>query len=340
MPSLRIGSVDTADKVLIVAEIGNNHEGDFGRARELLDAAVEAGADAVKFQTIVPERLVVSAETARMAQLRKFALSLEQFAQLAEQAKRRNVLFLSTPFDTGTVRDLDPLVPAFKVASGDNDCTDMLEAVAERGKPVLLSTGLLDLAGVRRAADTITRVWANKKLGDPGLCLLHCAVAYPCPADQANLRAILALAELGFAVGYSDHTLGIDAAAFSVVLGARVVEKHFTLDHKLSQFRDHALSADPAEMKELVRRIRTVEQLLGDGQKRVMPAEEPALVGARRGLATAGDLRAGHVVTRDDITWLRPRNSLGPGDEAAVLGRRLRVAMSAGSPLKPGDLDS
>jgi N,N'-diacetyllegionaminate synthase len=319
--SLSVGTIDTAVTVLIVAEIGNNHEGDFGRAREMLDAAADAGANAVKFQTIVPERLVARSEAGRLAQLRRFALKLDQFGLLAEQAKRRNVQFLSTPFDTQSVRDLEPLVPAFKVASGDNDYSDLLEAVAA-------------------TAGTITRTWARRGLRDPGLCLLHCAVAYPCPPEQANLKAIQSLAHLGFPVGYSDHTLGIDAAAFAVVLGARVVEKHFTLDHKLSDFRDHSLSADPAQMAELVRRIRTAETLVGDGEKRVMPAEEPALVGARRGLAVERDLPAGHVLTNADMIWLRPRHELGPGQELNVLGRRLRVAKEAGSLLALTDLAS
>lgn len=336
--SFRIGEFDTARSTLIVAEIGSNHEGDFGRARELLDGAIDSGADAVKFQTIVPERLVAASETARIAQLRRYALTIDQFAQLAEQARRRGAIFMSTPFDTQTIRDLDPLVPAFKVASGDNDWPELLQAIAATAKPVVLSTGLLDFDGARCAAETVTQAWTNDGLGMPGLCLLHCVSAYPCPEEQANLSALRTLAELGFPVGYSDHTLGIEAAVLSVVLGACVVEKHFTLNHQQSDFRDHALSANPVQMTELVQRIRSAERLMGDGVKRVMPAEEAGLVGARRGLAVVRDLPAGHLLTGADLAWLRPRKHLGPDDLQVVLGRTLRVAKAAGTHLSTADL--
>jgi sialic acid synthase SpsE len=335
--SFKIGDFDTARLVMIVAEIGNNHEGDFGSACELVDSAIESGVNAVKFQTIVPERLVMASETDRIAQLRRFSFSIDQFKQLAERAKKRGAMFFSTPFDLQTVSDLEPFVPAFKIASGDNDWPQFLQTVARTGKPIVLSTGILDLAGVRRAVDTLTQTWADAKLGHPGLCVLHCVSAYPCPEGEANLQAIRTIASLGVTVGYSDHTLGVDAAVYSVLLGARLIEKHFTLSHNQSAFRDHALSADPAQMTELVRRVRAAERLMGDGVKRVMASEQGSLVGARRGVAVTTDLPARHLLADNDMIWLRPRKDLNPADQR-IAGRRLRVSKAAGAALAAADL--
>jgi N-acetylneuraminate synthase/N,N'-diacetyllegionaminate synthase len=158
-------------------------------------------------------------------------------------------------------------------------------------------------------------------------------VSYPTPISDANLGAIRALATLGCTAGYSDHTLGIEAAVLSVALGARVIEKHFTLDKNLSEFRDHQLSADPDELAELARRVRDAEELVGSGTKRVMPAEESSLVGARRSIMAARDLPAGLVVSRADLTWLRPGGFLRPGQEGEIEGRRLTVAVRRGEPI-------
>ncbi|HLN09937.1 MAG TPA: N-acetylneuraminate synthase family protein, partial [Xanthobacteraceae bacterium] len=267
---MRIGAHDLDDRVFIVAEAGNNHEGGFARAEEMIERAAQSGADAIKFQTIVPEKLVSSRETARLAQLARFRFSYQQFEALARRAAHVGIAFLSTPFDVDSVAFLSPLVPAYKVASGDNDCFGLLEAIAATGKPILLSTGMLDLSGVARAKSVIETAWRAR--GAAGsLALMHCVVAYPTPAEHANLGAIRELATLGVTVGYSDHTLGNDSAVLSVALGARVIEKHFTLDKNLSEFRDHKLSDDPAEFADLVRRVRGAEAMLGTGAKRVMP---------------------------------------------------------------------
>lgn len=329
---MRIGSVDLDRDVLVVAEIGNNHEGDFGLAQALIGLAARAGAQAVKFQTIVPERLVGPDQTARLAQLGRYALSPDQHAQLAETASAAGVMFLSTPFDLGSVAMLDPLVPAFKVASGDNDFVPLLERVARTGKPVLLSTGMRDLDGAGAAAGTVRRVWSDLDV-DPGLVLLHCVSAYPTAPEDANLRALAALASLGATVGYSDHTLGIGAAPLAVALGARVIEKHFTIAHDHSEFRDHRLSADPGELEALVARVREANAMLGDGRKRVAASEEATAAAARRSIAAARDLPAGHHVAFEDLAWLRPAGGLPPGREGELIGRRLRAAVPAGSRL-------
>ena len=327
---MKIGSIDLKREVLVVAEIGNNHEGNFALAQELVRRAAEAGAQAVKFQTIVPELLVSASETARLEQLRRFAFSYDQFAMLAETAARENVMFMSTPFDLKSVAALAPLVPAFKVASSDNNFMPLLEAVASVGKPVLLSTGMASLADIRRACAVLERAWRPPGT-KPALVLLHCVSSYPAPMEVANLRAIRTLEqETGYVVGYSDHTLGIEAAVLSVALGARIIEKHFTLSKNLSAFRDHQLSAEPAELAELVRRVRLADLALGDGVKRFLTEEEPVAAAARRSAVARRDLPAGHLITGDDLDWLRPAGGVPPDAAERLLGRKLQRAVAAG----------
>ncbi|MBT5263512.1 MAG: hypothetical protein HOL85_01665 [Rhodospirillaceae bacterium] len=327
---MEVCSVDLAKKVLIIAEAGNNHEGDFGLARELVSAAAATGVDAVKFQTIVPERLVSPAETARVAQLSKYQLSPDQFTELSELAAKEGIAFLSTPFDTGSVDVLDPIVSAFKIASGDNNFVALLEAVAAKGKPILLSGGISTIAELARSKAVIESVWAEHDVA-PTLVVLHCIAAYPAPPEEANLGAVRTIAkELGVVSGYSDHTMGNEAAVLSVALGGRAIEKHFTLSKTQSEFRDHQLSADPGEMADLVTRVRAAEAMIGDGDKRKMTAEDAVAQAARRSIAAARSLQAGDVLSADDITWLRPAGGLEPGRESLVLGRRLTRAVASG----------
>lgn len=335
---MKIGTVDIGRDVLVIAEIGNNHEGDVGRAAEMIARAAEAGAQAVKFQTILPEELVAPDQEARLAQLRRYALSAENHVQLADAAKLAGVMFMSTPFAIPAVEMLRPLVPAFKIASGDNDFHPLLRAVAATGKPILLSAGMAALGEIKAAKAVIEGEWATDG-HDPGLVILHCVSAYPTSPEEANLSAIRSLAGLGCPVGYSDHTLGSLASVVAVGLGARVIEKHFTLSNTQSDFRDHKLSADPTELKELVERVREANVLLGDGQKRLMPSERATADAARRSLAARRDLEQGHILAAHDITWLRPGGGIAPGSEAAVVGRVMRRAMKAGSRIVMEDLE-
>jgi N,N'-diacetyllegionaminate synthase len=331
---MKIGSVDLTREVLVVAEIGNNHEGDLELAAEMIIQAARSGAGAVKFQSIVPERLVAPDQAARLAQLRRYQLSVSDHEYLARVAASNNVMFLSSPFSVGMVDVLLPLVPAFKIASGDNDYVGLLQRVASTGKPVLLSTGLTSLNQVTFSIGVLARAWSDAGMDDPGVVILHCVSAYPTPAEEANLKAIGTLSRFGRIVGYSDHTLGIEAAVLSVALGARVIEKHFTLSKTLSTFRDHQLSAEPQEFKLLVERVKQANLLLGDGVKRVMPSETTTLAVARRSVCAARNLTAGSTISVDDLICLRPGGGLTPGSESRVLGRRLSVSVSAGQQIK------
>ena len=326
---MKIGTVDLNEEVLVVAEIGNNHEGDLQLAKRLIGLAAEAGAGAVKFQTIVPERLVSAAETERLAQLRRFAFSRDDHEQLAEVAEGHGVIFLSTPFSIDVVDWLDPLVPAYKVASGDNDFSPLLERIAATGKPIIVSTGMSDQVGVERSVEQL-RGWWSAAGAAPGLALLHCVSSYPTTPENANLAAMNVLKRLADVIGYSDHTLGIDVAVASVAAGARIVEKHFTISKTHSSFRDHALSATPEELAELVARIRQIDSMLGSGVKRVAECEEQTARAARRSIVAARDLDTGHVVALSDLDWLRPGDGLSPRSTGELLGRTLIRPVSRG----------
>lgn len=329
-----IGSHDTRQRVCIIAEIGNNHEGDFDRARELIKAAAASGADAVKFQSIVPAELVSATQPERLAQLGRFAFSADQFARLAGAAADAGVMFLSTPFSLAAVDWLAPLVPAYKIASGDNDFFPLLDRVAATGKPAIVSLGF---GGQARAAAIVTyfeEAWARHGIRDGMLGLLHCVASYPTPDDKADLGALARLSQLGVTIGYSDHTLGVKAAELAVAAGARILEKHFTLNKAQSSFRDHQLSADPAEMRSLVEAVRRAERMF-DAQQDAAAAADLA---ARRSIAAGRDLPAGTEIAWNDLTWVRPGTGLRPGEESRVIGRRLRTAIGSGHHIQLDDL--
>lgn len=329
---MKIGTIDLDREVLVIAEIGNNHEGNVDLAEQLVELAAEAGAQAVKFQTIAPDRLVAVHEKARLRQLSRFALTPDDHERLARVAERAGVMFLSTPFFIEAVSWLDPLVPAFKIASGDNDFSPLLAAVAETGKPIILSTGMTDIQGVRRAKADIDEVWSANAT-HPGLALLHCVSSYPAQVDDANVSAMNELRGFADAVGYSDHTLGIEAASIAVAAGARVIEKHFTISKTHSDFRDHQLSADPDELRALVKRVQSISSMLGEGRKTILDSELPTADAARRSIVARRDLPKGHQLCLEDLDWLRPAGGLSPALSKEVVERTLNRAVRRGERL-------
>lgn len=328
---MKIGRHNLDEEVLVVAEIGNNHEGSFALAEELIGKAAEAGVAAVKFQTFRSEHYVSHRDAERLARLKGFELSEAEFGRLADQARDAGLAFISTPFDLQSADLLGEIADAIKISSGDNTFYPLIERCAETGKPLIFSTGLSDAHTVLGAAGAISRVWAAREQ-DPGYAALHCVSSYPTTPDEANLSCISELARLlpEAVVGYSDHTLGVDASVIAVALGARVIEKHFTIRKDYSDFRDHQLSADPEELQALVRRVSECQMMLGDGGLAVRPSEEAVRTAIRRSIVTTRDVAAGAVLGSDDITWVRPGGGLPPGAEAAVLGRVVRVDLPAG----------
>ncbi len=328
---MRIGDREVTGAPLLVAEIGNNHEGDAGVARELVEAAAAAGADAVKTQVFRTEGIVRPRDKARFEQLERFRLPDSVHEELAALARARGLLFIATPLDLASAAFLAPLVDALKIASGDNDFLPLLDVVGAAGRPVLCSTGLSTMADVRAAKARLEAAGTAAE----AIAVLHCVTAYPIAVERANLAAIGALAaELDCVVGYSDHTIGIETAVAAAALGAQIVEKHFTLRHDFSAFRDHQLSADPAELRRLADALRAVPGMLGDAVKQVLEEERALLAPVRRSIAAVRDLPAGHVVAPEDLTWLRPRDGLEPGREDELVGRRLATDVAGGDSIR------
>ena len=326
-----IGDINLSQHVLIVAEIGNNHEGNAERARELVDRAAEAGADAVKLQVIQAEKLVSATERQRLAQLKSFELPLEVHAALCERAARHGLLAIATPFDLEALEFIADDVDALKIASGDVTCMPLIEAASMQPKPLIVSTGAATLGEIERAVEAIRLVRSDWPYAMDSLALLHCVSSYPAPNDQLNLRAINTLrTHFGCTVGYSDHALGIDAAALAIAAGARIMEKHFTLDKNHSTFRDHQLSADPDEMRALVTRVRAVEALLGDGVKEPMMCEEPGRSAMRRSAHARQRIDRGAIVSEDDVMWLRPERGVPVSEAHQIIGGTVKTTIEAG----------
>ncbi len=332
---MKIAAHDLNARILIVAEIGNNHEGNFDVACRLVEAAAASGVDAVKFQTFKTERFTSNADPARFERLRKFELSQDQFRALERLARERGLIFLSTPLDLESARFLAPLVDVFKIASGDNNFWPLIDYVANTGKPLIISTGMADMAHVERVAEHARAAGADGRLA-----LLHCVAAYPAPAGELNLRAIPAMATAtGCPVGWSDHTLDAEASFAAAAIGARIIEKHFTLDKNFSAFRDHQLSADPPEMRRIVDGVRRIEQMLGAPVKAIQPSEQATCTPARRSIAAACDLARGHRLRAEDLMWVRPAIGLPPGEERRVLARSLVRDVKLGEAITEQDVD-
>jgi len=351
---MKIGNIDLDKEILIVAEIGNNHEGDCKLAEEMIVAAAKAGAGAVKFQCIVPERLVSASQKDRIKQLKKFQLSYKEFEKLSEVAKKERILFLSTPFDIESVHFLEPLVPAFKISSGDNNFFPLIFKIALTGKPIILSTGLSDLKQISKTKEFIEDRWEYAGVKNGELAILHCVTSYPVKPNEANLLAIKTLREKfeGITIGYSDHTLGIDAAVLSVALGARIVEKHFTINKDHSDFHDHKISADPKEFKLIVKKIKEttpaeasdlqkdehVRELLGHGEKCLQDGEKKVINNVRRSIVAKRNLNKGVVLSSDDLDCVRPGHGLPSGYEKEILGKVLTKPIRQGEMILLNDV--
>jgi N,N'-diacetyllegionaminate synthase len=332
--------------VFVIAEGGVNHNGDPALARHLIDAAAGAGADAVKFQTFDPAALAADgAPTAdyqraagveaddQRAMLERLALPKDAWADLQAYARARGLVFMSTPFDDGSAELLDGLgVPAFKVGSGELTNTPFITRLARRGRPMLVSTGMGDMAEVAAAVDAV------RAGGDVPLALFHCVSSYPASAADANLRAIETMRRaFGVPVGWSDHTRGIELALAAVAAGASLVEKHITTDRGLPG-PDHGASLEPAEFAAMIAGIRDVEAAMGDGVKAPVAAERNVAAVARRSLHWAASLPVGAVVAEQDLAVLRPGTGLRPGRIEELVGRRTARAVRAGTAVSLDDV--
>ncbi|MFB0564467.1 MAG: N-acetylneuraminate synthase family protein, partial [Candidatus Aminicenantaceae bacterium] len=321
------------------AEIGNNHEGDFELAKQMIHQAAEAGADVVKFQTFRVSDFVTCSERERYNQLAKYEFSYDQFKELYTIATGEGLMFLSTPLDLKSVDALDGFVEAFKIASGDNTFWPLIAHVASKGKPVILSTGMAEDGEIAQALKVLKRHGKSEAIED-WVVLLHCVSCYPTPDDKVNLLSIDYLKDkFGLTVGYSDHTLGTTACIAAVARGARVIEKHFTYSKKDKDFMDHRISADPVEFKHIVEEIRLVETSLGEYKNEMMPCEEKVKDMARRSIAAKRFIEKGKMIEENDLTWLRPASGFRVGDENLVIGRRASRNIEKGEIIRAKDLE-
>ena len=336
MLKLTIGGrpIGDGEPCFVIAEAGANHNRDLGMAKELIAVAAEAGADAVKFQTYSAETLY-SKQTPKFTYLegltdkstwdliKEIELPREWQVELAEEAKKRGILFMSTPFDHRAVDELDALgVPVFKVASFEIVDLPLVRHAASKGKPMIISTGLADYEDIQDA------LAACREAGNDKVVLLQCASLYPAPPERINLRAMETMRRaFGTLVGLSDHTLGIHVAVAGAALGACVIEKHYTLSRSLKG-PDHPFAIEPGELRELVRQVREVEAALGDGRKLGPAPEEMEMhQKARRSLVAARAIPKGAHIERDMLTIKRPGFGIKPKYLDLVVGRVTKVAI-------------
>tara|TARA_B100000427_G_C15487144_1_gene585857 strand:+ start:600 stop:1610 length:1011 start_codon:yes stop_codon:yes gene_type:complete len=321
---MKINNIDTDNKVFIIAEIGNNHEGDLKLAKEMISLAAEAGADAVKFQTFNTEYYISNSDMQRFELLKSFELSKDDFKMLREHAKDKKLSFISTPFDIESSIFLNEIVDAIKISSSDNNFFPLLKTVAYGKKPIIVSTGLINIKEIEKTINYIIAK-ANNIISKDKLALLHCVTSYPVEYQYANLNAIKTLrGNFDVTVGYSDHTIGINASIASVGLGARIIEKHFTKDKNQSEFRDHKISANPDEFYRMVQSIREVELMLGSGEKIPQPPEKKIKLSVRRSIVARHDIKKGTLLSEDDINWVRPGGGISSEYTSNVIGKRLK----------------
>jgi N,N'-diacetyllegionaminate synthase len=336
-----MNGIDTS-KVFIIAEAGINHNGRLDLAYELVDVAKEAGADAIKFQTFKAENVVsrvadkaeyqkkaTSSDESQLEMIKKLELSFDDFVKLKIYCDKKGIMFLSTPFDHQSIDFLYNLIDIYKIPSGEIINYPYLKHIAAKNKHIIMSTGMANLGEIEEAIDTIRSVNSEAQIS-----LLHCTTNYPTPYEEVNLKAMQTLAAaFKLPIGYSDHTLGIEVPIAAVAMGAKLIEKHFTLDKKLTG-PDHRASLEPGELKEMIKAIRNIEKALGDGIKKPNKSEIEIMKVARRSLITTRDIRAGEIIKESDIIIKRPGTGILPKFKEIVIGMRIINNISQDEPFR------
>ena len=319
-------------KITIIAEAGVNHNGNMTMAKKLVDAAAYAGADLVKFQTFKAETLVTqSTEKAeyqknltgegesQFEMIKKLELDRAAHESLIDYCNQKNIQFLSTAFDHDSIDLLAELnIPFYKIPSGEITNLPYLRHVGRMDKPVVMSTGMATFEEVRAAMEVLLDAGVEKE----NLTILHCNTEYPTPMQDVNLRAMLTIRnELDVAVGYSDHTLGIEIPVAAVAMGATVIEKHFTLDRTLTG-PDHAASLEPNELEAMVVAIRNIEKAMGEGVKKPSPSETKNIAVIRKSIVAKKDIKKGEVFSDSNLDIKRPGTGLTPMIWDELIGSR------------------
>jgi len=308
-------------KTFIIAEIGNNHEGNYKNAIKLIDKAKKSGVDAVKFQTFETKNFVNKSEKKRFSRFTNFELSKKNFKKLSIYARKNGLKFISTPLDINSAKYLSNIVDIFKISSGDNNYFELIKTCAKYKKPLIISTGLINLLEINRILKNL------KELNFPlkKLSFLHCVSDYPVQFGEANLLSIRLLKnKLPITIGYSDHVIGDESCIVAVSFGAKIIEKHFTLNNNFSNFRDHKLSLNPDDMKKMVMKIRKVESMLGFYKKVISKNELKNFKSMRRSLYFTKDLQKGTILEKKHFKIVRPFNKFGPEDIKNFLGKKLK----------------
>ncbi len=330
MQKIKIGEklVGDGESCFIIAEAGVNHNGDINLAKKMIDAAKEAGADAIKFQTFKAEKLVSPGIKAEKYQkesgkkdqfeiLKELELSWHDFKNLKDYCDKRNIIFLSTPYDEESADFLEKLgVPAFKISSSDLTHIPLLKYIAKKKLPMVVSTGASFLEEINEAVKAI------KSVGSSKIILLHCTALYPTKIEDVNLMAMSAIKNRFklFLIGYSDHTLGFSAPMAAVALGAVVLEKHFTLDRNLPG-PDHKASMEPGELKRMIKLVREVEKLLGSPVKRPLKEEYEDRELGRRSIVAKFEIPKGSVIEKEMLVIKRPGTGISPRYLDKITGR-------------------
>lgn len=325
----------------IIAEAGVNHNGRLDMALKLVDVAKFAGADAVKFQTFKAERLV--SPKAQMADyqkkntgknesqfdmLKRLELSEENHREVFKYCQKKKIMFISSPFDEESADFLDELgVKMFKVGSGELTNIPLLQHIARKKKPMIISTGMANLDEIRTAVDAIRKI-------NPYIVILHCTTSYPAKFADLNLNAIKTLTKtFRIPVGYSDHSEGIESSIAAIALGASVIEKHFTLDRNLPG-PDHKASLEPAELKKMISSIKNIEKALGNGVKKPSSSEKTIMKCARKSIFAKINIAKGTVITEKMLECKRPGTGIPPSDLGKIIGKKLRKSIGSGEMFK------
>jgi N,N'-diacetyllegionaminate synthase len=331
--SIQIGTKHIGEKhpCFLIAEAGVNHNGKLAIAKKLVDVAVSAKADAVKFQTFKAEGVVtddtgiasyarknIGKNLTQLEMIKRYELNYKEFKELKRYCDTKKILFLSTPHSFDAIDFLEDLVPAYKFGSGDLTNIPALQYASRKHKPLLVGTGMATLAEVRTA---LRAMYAS---GNHQIIMLHCTTNYPCPLNEVNLRAMLTMQNtLNCLVGYSDHTLGITVPVMAATLGAVVIEKHFTLDKSLSG-PDHKASLSPEELTLMVSSIRNVEDALGSYAKKPTPSEREILKLVRKSIVAQQTIKKGVIVRRNMLDIKRPGTGLSPIHLQHIMGKKTK----------------
>jgi N,N'-diacetyllegionaminate synthase len=326
------------NKVFIIAEAGVNHNGSMDLAKKLIDAAIDAKVDAVKFQTFIAEN-IVSKDAAKadyqksttgenenqLDMIKKLQLNFDNFVELKEYCELKGIMFLSTPFDMDSVEFLKTLnMGLWKIPSGEITNLTYLQKIGTYNEEVIFSTGMSTLEDIKNALEVLTKSGTAKEK----ISVLHCNTEYPTPFGQVNLEAMLHIKnEFDVTVGYSDHTLGIEVPIAAVALGAKIIEKHFTLDRKMIG-PDHLASLEPSELKEMVSSVRNIELAIsGSRVKELSESEKKNILIVRKSIHFSTDLEKGHLLEENDFIAMRPGTGISPMRISEFIGRKLKVSV-------------